>query len=120
MNTDLSVPDLVSKKKGIFVICFLLLDILFALVQLLPFMGTTLFGILYLSLYLCTLVLYFVVSSKDPGYNKKESGHHLLSQLEKEYTVINMVDYSNSKIKNLTTKYCFNCNIRKSNCKFYH
>jgi hypothetical protein len=115
MNTDLSVPDLVSKVKGIFVICFLLLDILFALVQLLPFMGTTKFLILYLVLYLCTVLLYFTVSLRDPGYNEQESGHHLVSLLKSEYSNINMMDYANSKIKKITTKYCFTCNIKKSN-----
>jgi hypothetical protein len=114
MNTDLSVPDLVSKVKGVFVISFLLCDIIFAVFQLLPFMGTIPFIFLYFILYILTTFLYFVVSYRDPGYNEKKSGHHMLSLLEKEYESINMTNYSNSKIKKVATKLCFNCNIVKS------
>ena len=118
MNTDLSVPDLVSRKKGYFVFCFILLDFIFAIVQLLPFMSLPYFIFLYVIPYFIVFFLYCYVSMKNPGYQAKQSGEKILEILTKEYKNKNLTTYSHSKIKELAAKYCYHCNISKSKKTF--
>lgn len=120
MNTDLSVPDLKSKAKGIFVICFLLFDIVFAVFQMLPFMGVAYFFLCYVVWYVFVFVLYCIVSFRNPGYQPIESGKDLLKKLAGTCNQMGYKSYSSMKLKTLHAKYCYHCNVRKSKTSIFH
>lgn len=114
MNTDLSVPDLLSKTKGVVLIVMLIFDIFCAILQLLPYMGTKWFLLTYVICYVVCFFLYFLVSIKDPGYKGKKPGFQILSYLKMEYGNASSNSKINLQNKNIAAKYCFTCNIPKS------
>ena len=113
MNTDLSVPELISKKKGVLVFIFIFCDLLFAVFQLLPYMGILPFIFLYAFPYLFTFIFFCLASLRNPGFKKKRTGKHLLKMLTSEYQTKNNQGFGESKIKNLSAKFCYQCNIVK-------
>jgi hypothetical protein len=94
-------------------ITFLVLDIFFALLQLFPRMTLVFFLFGYIVPYLTTCLSYLLISMKNPGYKATRTGLEMLEQLRDFYDNIDNSNSSIQKIKNVSTKFCFECNIVK-------
>lgn len=102
-----------SKKNFFICISYFILDLLFAIVQLMPFMGVKWFLLLYFNIYLGCFFLFCVVSVKDPGFLPKQSGSQLVTYLDLEYNNKSKMLSKNFLNDNIAAKYCYHCKIPK-------
>ena len=94
-------------------IFFLFFDIFFAIFQFFPRMVFLFFLFGYIIPYLLTCVFYAIISNRDPGFRQKKSGQDLLTVLSEYYDNLDNSNSSIQKIKNVSAKFCFECNILK-------
>lgn len=76
-------------------------------------MTLTFFLLGYILPYITTCLCYLFISLKNPGYKEKKTGLEMLEELREFYENIDNSNSSIQKIKNVATKFCFECNIVK-------